>query len=113
MSDDDKPPVWLADTVTTPPMSTPARRETGFLLRLLQQGEMLSMPESRPMPSVGSRCHELRVDDDPNGVTWRLFYRIDSDAIVIVHWCKKKTQRTPKKVIDLCKERLSRYDQNF
>lgn len=69
------------------------------------------MPESRPMPSIGRKCHELRVDDEPNGVTWRLFYRIDSDAIVIIHWYKKKTQKTSKKVIELCKKRLSRYDQ--
>jgi hypothetical protein len=38
--------------------------EGGMLLRRLQRGETLSMPESRPMPTIGPRCHELRVDDE-------------------------------------------------
>jgi DNA-binding XRE family transcriptional regulator len=35
-----------------------ARLEAGFLLRLLQRGEKIVMPHSRPMPSIGRRCHE-------------------------------------------------------
>ena len=50
-------------------------REIGMLLRELQDGELLSMPQSRPMPDIGSRCHELRVND--RSKTWRLIYRID------------------------------------
>lgn len=110
MSDDDKPLVWLIDTVTTPPMSSQARRETGFLLRRLQGGEMLSLPESRPMPSIGQRCHELRIPDADKDVTWRVIYRIDSDAIVIVHWFKKKKRTTPTRVIQLCEKRIAHYD---
>jgi len=30
---------------------------------MLQRGEKLSMPRSRPMRSIGSRCHELRIPD--------------------------------------------------
>jgi hypothetical protein len=52
----------------------------GFLLRHLQQGEKLSMPQPPPMPSVAARCHELRVNDERR--TWRLMYRIDADAIM-------------------------------
>ena len=40
--DEDKPLVWLKDRVKTPPFSTEARLEAGFLLRRLQQGESLS-----------------------------------------------------------------------
>ena len=36
---------------------------TGLLLRRLQCGERVEMPHSRPMPAVGSRCHELRIQD--------------------------------------------------
>ena len=65
-------------------------------------GRKLSLPHSRPMPSVGARCHELRVNDADN--TWRIFYRIDVDAIA-------KTGKTPKRTIDVCKARLRNYDR--
>lgn len=67
------------------------------------------MPESRPMPDIGRHCHELRIKDGK--VDWRIIYRIDSDAIVIADVIEKKTQRTPKVVIDKCKRRLSEYDR--
>ena len=66
------------------------------------------MPQSRPMPSIGSRCHELRVNDAD--MTWRLIYRIDPDAIVIAEIFAKKTEKTPKDVIEACKKRLKEYD---
>jgi phage-related protein len=75
---------------------------------MLQRGEKLSMPQSRPMPSVGRRCHELRVRDED--LTWRVIYRLDEDAVVILHVFSKKTQRTPQTVIESCKALLSRYD---
>jgi phage-related protein len=42
--------------------------------------------------------------------TWRIIYRIDPDAIVICEVFEKKTQQTPKSVIDICQQRLRRYD---
>ena len=80
MGPKDKPLLWLHGEVKTPPLSKAARIETGFLLRRLQQGEKLIMPQSRPMPSFAARCHELRVNDE--GRTWRLMYRLDDDAIL-------------------------------
>jgi hypothetical protein len=61
--DDRQALVWLRGEVKTPPFSAAARLEAGTLLRRLQGGERLSMPHSRPMPSIGSRCHELRIVD--------------------------------------------------
>jgi phage-related protein len=104
----DKPLAWLHGQVKTPPLSREARIETGFLLRRLQRGERLQMPHSRPMPSIGGRCHELRINDAE--ATWRLIYRIDPDAIVIVEVFAKKTQTTPKEMIQACKKRLKEYD---
>ena len=103
-----KPLVWLHGEVRTPPLSSAARLETGVLLRRLQRGDLLSLPHSRPMPSIGKRCHELRIVDE--AATWRLIYRIDGDAIVIVEVFAKKTQATPKAVIDACQRRLQSYD---
>ncbi len=90
-------------------MSSQARVEAGYLLRRLQQGESLSLPQSRPMPSIGPRCHELRIPD--GDVTWRIFYRIDPDAIVIAEVEEKKTRTTPKATIDNCRRRLATYDR--
>jgi len=59
-----RPLVWLHGEVRTPPLSPSARLETGVLLRRLQRGESLGLPHSRPLPSLGPRCHELRILDE-------------------------------------------------
>lgn len=107
----DKPLVWLHGEVKSPPFSSEARIKAGFLLRELQSGVKLSMPDSRPMPSIGRRCYELRIIDSESGKTWRIMYRIDPDAVVILDVFAKKTQKTPQKVIDVCKKRLREYDR--
>ena len=104
----DRPLAWLHGEVKTPPFSKAARIEAGYLLRELQRGRLLSMPHSRPMPAVGARCHELRVVDE--GITWRIVYRIDPDAIVIVEVFAKKTAQTPAAVLESCRRRLKEYD---
>ena len=108
MSPKDKPLVWMHGEVKSPPFSKLARLQAGFLLRRLQRGEKIGLPHSRPMPSVGKRCHELRVPDE--SASWRVMYRIDSDAIIVAEVFSKKTGKTPKKIIDTCKARLRDYD---
>lgn len=108
MSPQDKPLAWLHGEIKTPPFSREARLEAGYLLRLLQRGASIGMPHSRPMPATGPRCHELRVQDKQQ--TWRVLYRIDADAIVLIEVFSKKTGKTPKSIIDLCKRRLRDYD---
>lgn len=104
----EKPLVWLHGEVKTPPFSSAARIEAGYLLRQLQVGVKLSLPHSRPMPSIGPRCHELRINDERK--TWRIVYRLDDDAIVILDVFDKKTQKTLREVIDNCKRRMRLYD---
>src|SRR5687768_6894744 len=104
-----KPLVWLHGEVKTPPFSRAARLEAGFLLRRLQNGELLEMPASRPMPTIGARCHELRVDD--GGVTWRIIYFVDHDAIVILEVFQKKSRTTPKTVVAVAQKRLRAYQR--
>jgi len=91
-------------------MSKDARLKAGYFVRMLQSGEMLSLPESRPMPSIGPRCHELRIRDKDS--TWRVVYRLDPDSVLIVEVFSKKTQQTPKNVIETCKARLREHDTN-
>jgi len=100
--------VWLHGEIKTPPFSKEARVEAGTLLRWLQEGEMLGLPASRPMPSIGPRCHELRVRDANQN--WRIVHRVDDDAIVIADVFRKTTRQTPKRVIDTCKRRMVLYD---
>ena len=60
------------------------------------------------MPTIWRRCHELRVTDEDK--TWRIVYRLDTDAVVIVEVFEKKTAKTPKGVLDVCRNRLRHYD---
>lgn len=92
---------WL----TSVGISTPY--PAGMLLRRLQRGESIGLPHSRPMPSIGRRCHELRIVDED--ATWRIVYHFDEDAIVILEVISKKTQATPKQVIRVSKRRLGLY----
>jgi phage-related protein len=66
------------------------------------------MPHSRVMSTIGPRCHELRIVDAQ--ATWRIVYRLDPDAVVIVDVFRKTTERTPAGVIEECRRRLRRYD---
>ena len=103
-----KPLVILHGDIKTPPFSAAARIEAGMCLRKLQRGMTLSMPISRPMSTIGARCAELRIVDANK--TWRIVYRADADAVLIAEVFAKKTQATPKSVIDVCKQRLRDYD---
>jgi len=103
----DKPLVWMHGEVKTPPFSKVARIEAGLLLRKLQRGEKLSMPHSRPMPSIGNWCHELRINDA--NATWRIVYRTDQDSIVVLEVFEKKTRQTSAYIVEICKQRLRKY----
>lgn len=104
----DKPLVWLHGEIKTPPFSQSARVEAGYLLRQLQQGTLLALPHSRPMPEIANHCHELRLVD--RNQTWRIIYRIDLDAIIIAEVFSKKTKKTPPEVIAVSQKRLKEYD---
>jgi phage-related protein len=61
------------------------------------------------MPSIGPRCHELRIADA--GRSWRIVYRLDSDAVVIADVFGKTTRQTPDRVVADCRRRLKLYDE--
>lgn len=103
-----KPLVWLHGEIKTPPFTEEGRQEAGMLLRLLQQGEQVGMPQAEPLPDVGRRCGALRIRDTDHN--WRIMYRIDSDAILILEVYPKKTQKIPDEVIERCQQRLKQFD---
>lgn len=112
MSPQDKPLFILSGEIRTPPLSASARLEAGYLLRRLQKAEVLSLPHSRPMPSIGPRVHELRIQDAETRTTWRIVYRVDPTEVLVVDVFAKKTQATPKRVIAQCKQRLRSWDED-
>lgn len=103
-----KPVGWLKGEIKTPPFSSRARIEAGYLLGRLQAGEILAMPHSRPMPGIGPRCHELRVKDARSD--WRIIYRLDPDVVLVVAVFEKRTRETPQQVMTACRSRLQKYD---
>ena len=100
--------MWLSGEIKTPPFGADARLEAGFLLRQLQQGAVLSMPDSRPMTTVGPGCHELRLPDQRRD--WRIMYFVAADAIVVLAVFEKKTRQTPKAILDACRRRRREYE---
>ena len=81
------------------------RRELGKAIFDLQKGEVLSMPLSRPMPSVASAVEELRIRERTG--TYRAFYYSKSPkGLLVLHVFVKKNQATPKQDLDLGRKRL-------
>ena len=60
------------------------------------------------MPAIGRRCHELRIQDENK--VWRIVYRIDHDAVLILDVFAKKDRATPRHIIDVCKLRIKAYE---
>ncbi|MBC7465001.1 MAG: type II toxin-antitoxin system RelE/ParE family toxin [Bdellovibrio sp.] len=81
------------------------RMQIGYLLHLLQKGQDLQMPQSRPMSSISVGAHEIRTKDR-SGI-FRVFYFLKSkEGIYVFHAFQKKTQKTPHNQIHLAKKRL-------
>ena len=104
-----KPVGWLHGEIKTPPFSESGRKEAGDLLRMLQEGESLGMPQAEPLPILGPRCGALRVRDGAHN--WRIMYRADSDAVLVLEVYSKKTRKIPEEVINRCRKRLKAYDE--
>jgi phage-related protein len=79
-----------------------------MLLRSLQEGQRLGMPQAEPLPDVGRGCGALRIRDAEHN--WRIIYRVDSDAVLILEVYSKKTRKIPNEVIARCKQRIKQYD---
>jgi phage-related protein len=104
-----QPLVWLHGEVKTPPFTAAARLEAGVLPRRLQRGDKMALPHVRPMTVLGALCAELPIPDET--VTWRILYRLDPDAVVIVAVFAKKTHTTPATILATATARLRHYDQ--
>ena len=80
-----------------------AREDILYLLESLGVGVDLSPKSFKSMPSVGKGAYELRVKTDKQ---YRVFYVVKFiEANYILHAFIKKTQKTPKKEIEMGKKR--------
>jgi len=81
------------------------RGDLADALARLDAGHSLSMPLSRPMPTVGKGVHELRLRDRSG--EYRVIYAIGkSGEVHVIHAFKKQTQATPQGNVDLVRKRI-------
>jgi len=82
-----------------------ARADLADALARLDAGLTLSMPLSRPMPTIGSGVHELHLKDRSG--QYRVIYAlIEREVIYVLHAFKKTTEATPQRNIQLAQRRL-------
>ena len=81
------------------------RKKIGDLIKDLQDGFSLKMPDSRPFDSIRKGVFELRVKGKDG--SYRVFYFTKiKEVIIVFHMFKKKSQKTPKNEISSAKARL-------
>ena len=79
-----------------------SRREAGYQLGFLQLG--LEPSDWKPMSSIGQGVQEIRIHIKGE---FRVVYVAKyEEAIYVLHAFQKKTQKTPKKDIDIAKTRF-------
>lgn len=87
------------------------REEVGFTLYAAQRGESLI----NSVPLVGIKAVEVCIDDD--GDTYRAVYTVKlRGAVYVLHAFQKKSKegnKTPKREIDLVKQRLKEAERHY
>lgn len=79
-----------------------ARREAGFELYAIQRG--LEPSDWKPMKAIGSGVREIRIRVLGE---WRILYVAKfADAVYVLHAFQKKTQKTPRKDIEMARQRF-------
>ncbi len=86
------------------------RGDLADALARIDAGQTLSMPLSRPMPSIGQGAHELRLKDRAGA--YRVIYAIiKANNIYVIHGFKKTTRATPKRSIETARKRLKEIEK--
>ncbi len=81
------------------------RGDLADVLARLDAGLLLSMPLSRPMPSIGPGVHELRLRDRSGA--YRVVYAlVQRGTVHVLHAFKKTTRDTPARNLELAKKRF-------
>lgn len=81
------------------------RYEVLTLLRRMENGEILTMPQSRSMASMAHGLYELRVRD-AQGLVRVFYYTKIQNSIFLVHGLRKKSKTIAEKDRDLILKRI-------
>ena len=82
---------------------TDVKQDCGYQLDKVQRGQQPD--DFKPMPSIGKGVEEIRVWDDSG--TYRVVYTARlADVVYVLHAFQKKTQRTPRRDIDIARARF-------
>lgn len=84
-----------------------AREDAGYQLGFIQQG--FDPADWKPMRSIGTGVREIRIHA---GGEYRVIYTAKfRDVIYVLHAFQKKTQRAPKRDIEIARKRYSEIRQ--
>jgi len=86
------------------------RSHLGYQLYLVQQG--LEPTDWKPMSGVGRGVREVRVRDD-SGAYRAIYLATLPDAVHVYHTFQKKTQKTPKRDLEIAKSRFQEHMRNL
>lgn len=89
----------LDDLRAFPPST---KREAGYQIDQVQNG--LDPDDWKPMNTVGQGVREIRVRDS-DGAFRVIYVAKFADAVYVIHYFQKKTQKTNKPDIDLASKR--------
>jgi phage-related protein len=81
-----------------------ARHDVGYQLDKVQRGDQ---PEDfKPMPTIGKGVEEIRVSE-PSGAYRVIYLARRADAVYVLHAFQKKTQSTPRKDLEIARQRFA------
>lgn len=80
------------------------REDLADAIARLEEGHMLSMPLSRPMPSIGHGAHEPRLRER-SGVHRVVYVLLSKGSVVLLHAFKKTTEATAHRDIEIARAR--------
>jgi phage-related protein len=80
-----------------------ARHDVGYQLDKVQRGDQPQ--DFKPMPGIGKGVEEIRVSE-PSGAYRVIYVARHAGAVYVLHAFQKKTQATPKKDLELAKQRF-------
>ncbi len=76
------------------------------MMRVISSIRSSEQPDDfKPMPSIGKGVEEIRVVDS-SGAYRVIYFARRADAVYVLHAFHKKTQRTPKKDLEIARRRF-------
>ncbi len=100
----ERPIFWIGtslDDLKTFPLEV--RKEAGYQLHRIQQN--LDPDDWKPFSEIGKGVREIRIRDE-KGIFRIIYLASFKKGIYVLHSFQKKTQKTPKRDIDIAKIRF-------